>query len=156
MGWGGTWGGLHPLPTFLADQLTLSQPGGHIIPTHYCKPPPPSDFQTLRRPWERFKIWQNIKLSDLCFHTIIWVADRNFWPRFYIVVSGMTFFNANLLLPLDFYDPFLLIFYIPLLFGTFSFITLFYLDFNFPLLFGIVYPFSLGFYSSFGPPYFLI
>ena len=28
------------LPRFLADQLTLSQPGGwgHIIPTHYYKP----------------------------------------------------------------------------------------------------------------------
>ena len=35
-------------PHFLADQLTLSQPGGHIIPTQYYVPPP--DFQTLRRP----------------------------------------------------------------------------------------------------------
>ena len=26
-------------PHFLADQLTLSQPGGHIIPTQYYVPP---------------------------------------------------------------------------------------------------------------------
>ena len=31
-------GGLVP-PHFLADQLTLSQPGGHIIPTQCCVPP---------------------------------------------------------------------------------------------------------------------
>ena len=34
---------------FLADQLTLSQPAGHIIPTQYYVPPP--YFRTLRRPW---------------------------------------------------------------------------------------------------------
>ena len=28
-------------PQFLADQLTLSQPGGHIIPTQYYVPLPP-------------------------------------------------------------------------------------------------------------------
>ena len=27
-------------PHFLADHLTLSQPGGHIIPTQYYVPPP--------------------------------------------------------------------------------------------------------------------
>ena len=42
--------GGHVLPHFLADQLTLSQPGGHIIPTQYYVPPPPY-FRTLRRPW---------------------------------------------------------------------------------------------------------
>ena len=39
-----------PAPQFLADQFTLSQPGGHILPTQYYVPPPP-DFQNLRRPW---------------------------------------------------------------------------------------------------------
>ena len=35
-------------PHFLVDQLTLSQPGWHIIPTQYYKPPPPefSDLAT--------------------------------------------------------------------------------------------------------------
>ena len=32
--------GGHVPPHFLADQLTLSQPGGHIIPTQYYVPPP--------------------------------------------------------------------------------------------------------------------
>ena len=34
---GGGLGGLKP-PQFLADQLTLSQPGGHILPTQYYEP----------------------------------------------------------------------------------------------------------------------
>ena len=34
---------------FLADQLTLSQPGGaHYLHPVLCAPP---DFQTLREPW---------------------------------------------------------------------------------------------------------
>ena len=47
---------------FLTDLLTLSQPGEHIDPTQYYKPPPP-DFQTLRRPcigWDYYvhmKVW---------------------------------------------------------------------------------------------------
>ena len=36
-------------PQFLVDQLTLSQPGGQIIPTTILLAPP--DFQTLRRAW---------------------------------------------------------------------------------------------------------
>ena len=32
-------GGARAPPHFLADQLTLSQPGGHIIPTQYYVPP---------------------------------------------------------------------------------------------------------------------
>jgi hypothetical protein len=40
-------GGLWP-PQFLAKQLTLSQPGGQIMPTTVLQAPP--DFQTLRRP----------------------------------------------------------------------------------------------------------
>ena len=35
-------------PQFLAEQLTLSQPGGQIMPTTVLQAPP--DFQTLRRP----------------------------------------------------------------------------------------------------------
>ena len=44
--WGGL-GGLQP-PQCLAEQLTLSQPGGQIMPTTVLQAPP--DFQTLRRP----------------------------------------------------------------------------------------------------------
>ena len=42
-------GGGHVPPHSLADQLTLSQPGG----AHYPHPVvcAPQDFQTLRRPW---------------------------------------------------------------------------------------------------------
>ena len=43
-------GGLGALtlsPQFLAKQLTLSQPGGQIIPTTVLRAPP--EFQTLRR-----------------------------------------------------------------------------------------------------------
>ena len=41
--------GGHVPPHFLADQLTLSQPGGAHYPRPVlCAPP---DFQTLRRPW---------------------------------------------------------------------------------------------------------
>ena len=38
-----------PPPQFLADQLTLSQPGGTHSPTTLLRADP--DFQTLRRPW---------------------------------------------------------------------------------------------------------
>jgi hypothetical protein len=43
---GGIWG-LQP-PQCLAEQLTLSQPGGQIMPTAVLQAP--SNFQTLRRP----------------------------------------------------------------------------------------------------------
>ena len=42
-------GGLGGLPQFLADQLTLSQPGGGAHSPHTVLQAPP-DFQTLRRP----------------------------------------------------------------------------------------------------------
>ena len=45
---GGGLGGLQP-PQFLADQLTLSQPGGVHYPHPVLQAPP--DFQTLRRTW---------------------------------------------------------------------------------------------------------
>ena len=43
-GWGG---GLRAPIQFLAEKLTLSQPGGHIMPNTLLRAP--SDFQTLRR-----------------------------------------------------------------------------------------------------------
>ena len=42
----------HVPPHFLADQLTLSQPGGAHYPHPVVRATP--DFQTLRRPWRRF------------------------------------------------------------------------------------------------------
>ena len=36
----GGWGG-----SILAEQLTLSQPGGQIMPTAVLQAPPPPDFQ---------------------------------------------------------------------------------------------------------------
>ena len=44
----GGWGAKAP-PQFLAKQLTLSQPGGLIMPTTVLRAPSP-DSQTLRRP----------------------------------------------------------------------------------------------------------
>ena len=44
----GAWGALAP-PQCLAKQLTLSQPGGQIMPAKVLRAPP--NFQTLRRPW---------------------------------------------------------------------------------------------------------
>ena len=41
--------GGHVPPHFLADQLTLSQPGGAHYPHLVLRATP--DFQTLRRPW---------------------------------------------------------------------------------------------------------
>ena len=44
---GGLWGlKPPPPPQFLADQLTLSQPWGHILPTQYYEPPGFSDLAT--------------------------------------------------------------------------------------------------------------
>ena len=40
----GSWGGFSP-SQFWAEQLTLSQPGGQIMPTMVLRAPP--DFQTL-------------------------------------------------------------------------------------------------------------
>ena len=37
-------------PQFLAEQLTLYQPGG-VDYAHHSTTSPPPDFQTLRRPW---------------------------------------------------------------------------------------------------------
>ena len=39
-------------PQFLAKQLTLSQPGGQIIPTKVLEAPP--NFQTMRRACTKF------------------------------------------------------------------------------------------------------
>ena len=43
-------------PQFLAEQLTLSQPGGQIMPTTVLRASPP-DFQILRRPWDKLLNW---------------------------------------------------------------------------------------------------
>jgi hypothetical protein len=45
--------GGHVPPQFLAEQLTLSQPGGQIMPTTVLSALP--DFQTLRRPCSMYK-----------------------------------------------------------------------------------------------------
>ena len=57
----GGWGGGALAPQFLAKQLTLSQPGGQIMPTTVIQAPP--DFQTLRRPW----------------YTVRYVKKKNLW-----------------------------------------------------------------------------
>ena len=53
----------------------------------------------------------------ICSYTL--VSFQDFWPQFYIVVLGMTFFQVT---------------------STFS---IFFLDFDFPFLFGILFPFSI-------------
>ena len=45
-------GGSPPPPQILADQLNLSQPGGHIMPTTLLRAPPPPDFETFLRLWK--------------------------------------------------------------------------------------------------------
>ena len=59
-----------------------------------------------------------------------------FWPRFYIVVLGMTFFFF-------FLQP---IYFFP--FSIWTFISLFFLDFYFPFLFGLLFPFSIWTFIS--------
>ena len=54
-----------------------------------------------------------------------------FWPRFHIVVLGMTFFFLSLY-PLIYFP-----------YSIWTFISLFYLDFYFPFLFGLLIPFSI-------------
>ena len=72
---GGRPGG-HVPPHFLADQLTLSQPGGaHYPHPVLCAPP---DFQTLRRPCGmdmKLKLKENFN-ATLERHLSI-VRDRN-------------------------------------------------------------------------------
>ena len=51
-------------PHFLADQLTLSQPGGAHYPHPVLRAPP--DFQTLRRPciiFQKITVWPHRGLS---------------------------------------------------------------------------------------------
>ena len=61
-----------------------------------------------------------------------------FWPRFYIVVLGMTFFF--LVSPIYFFQ---FLFGLLFPFSIWTFISLFYLDIYFPFLFGLLFPFSL-------------
>ena len=55
---------------FLADQLTLSQPGGHIIPTQYYVPPPifrPCDGPEML--YQSSRVSYKILISEACeFH----------------------------------------------------------------------------------------
>ena len=62
-------GGLQP-PQFLTDELTLSQPGGHIIHTQYYTSPPPLDFQTLRRPCQTAN---HYTIGNIC--EMMWNVD---------------------------------------------------------------------------------
>ena len=54
---GGRQGGRTP-PQFLADQLTLSRPGGAHYPHPVLLAPP--DFQTLRHAWTKVQTKQNV------------------------------------------------------------------------------------------------
>jgi hypothetical protein len=54
---------VRPPSQILADQLTLSQPGGHIMLTTLLRATP--DFQTLRRSSYREKFFQLRKNPDL-------------------------------------------------------------------------------------------
>ena len=58
---------------FLAEQLTLSQPGGAYYAHHSTTSPPP-DFQTLRRPWSLFYGFSS-------FQTLTWFMTKNIWTR---------------------------------------------------------------------------
>ena len=66
-----------------------------------------------------------------------------FWPRFHIVVLGMTFFFLQ---PLYFFQ---FLFGLLLPFSIWTFISLLYLDFYFPFLFGHLFPFSIWNYFPF-------
>ena len=52
---------------FLAKQLTLSQPGGQIIPSTVLQAPP--EFQTLRRAW-RYNIFEKTSNSFFAHENI--------------------------------------------------------------------------------------
>ena len=49
-----------PPPHFLTDQLTLSQPGGHIIPTQYYVP-----SQIFRPRDSPEKVWYVVKYEGI-------------------------------------------------------------------------------------------
>ena len=58
-----------PPPQFLANQLTLSQPGGTLSPPSITCPPP-LDFQTLRRPCRIFCFyWKSFTVLGLNFRS---------------------------------------------------------------------------------------
>ena len=58
-GGGGAWGASAP-PQFLTDQLTLSQPGRHIIPTQYYVP-----TQIFRPRDSPEKVWYVVKYEGI-------------------------------------------------------------------------------------------
>ena len=69
---GGAGGAL--APQFLADQFTLSQPGGAHSPHPVLRARP--DFQTLRRPWHvclslRYKLWRKKFISGKAIESFL-------------------------------------------------------------------------------------
>ena len=64
-------------PQFLTDQLTLSQPGGLIMPTTVLPAPP--DFQTLRRacPIKMEDYANRLSLSPLDFEMFLRTCFQN-------------------------------------------------------------------------------
>ena len=89
--------------------------------------------------------WTIRSSSDFLLH---WHTQPDyFWPRFYIVVLGMTFlfFRSHLLFSIFYLD-----FYFPLLFGLLIPFSIWF--FYFPFLFGLFFSFSFlfqFFFSSF-------
>ena len=84
--------GGHVPPHFLADQLTLSQPGGaHYLHPVLCAPP---DFQNLRRPWTCILpfiwrcMWKRIWClrRPLCRRKIRWDFWVWFWSEIIFIV----------------------------------------------------------------------
>ena len=60
------------------DQVTLSQPGGQIMPTTVLRAPP--DFQTLRRPWHKLLNWD----LEIIFFTFVVLRPpvlTKVWPK---------------------------------------------------------------------------
>ena len=86
---GGLWG-LQPPPQCLAEQLTLSQPGGQIMPTTVLQAP--SNFQTLRRPCHGkpkiSSIFHYERMPDVSIASVFWahkdiqkmLLQKSFYP----------------------------------------------------------------------------
>ena len=108
-----------------------------------------ADYEQILRPgfnvsWAKKlrNIWNKNTIASALKSCIKW---SYFWPRFYIVVLGMTFFFfiffqyrftfSNLYM--DFSVPFIFGLFFP--FSIWTFLSLFYLDFYFPFLYGRSY-----------------
>ena len=62
------------MPQILEDQLTLSQPGGQIMPTKLLFAPP--DFQTFLRPWHGTTIIPGVDFRPVVLRLAKW-TDTN-------------------------------------------------------------------------------